>query len=556
MAFALTLCRLSASVPAKYEQHLAQIDNALQKKESYTQTLNEQIAILRGQLVSVRNEEEQYTLNNLLIHKFENYISDSALFYINKNLDLARNSGHQQWRNETLLSQINIYIQTGLLTQASELMKGIHLQELSDNAKAQYYALNLFLYTQNSRLTGNSNNAESQQYTDSLTRYAKDIPGLYAWAMFWGYYEPDRNNKLLTAFLPLYKKNLQENSPMAGSNAYMIASFYRVLGEHDLYIQYLCESVVNNIRYVNRDHTSLLELVSYLIAEGDYQRAYRYMDYMVELQTEFPDNVRSIQMGQYLKQIHAENQKISDRQQRQTNNYLYGLLVALSILLLAFILLVRLMYKQRKQQQAITEINEQLHHSISQLQETQQLLQSSNQLVHETNNRLTEANYIKEQYIGHLFSLCSEYINKMDSYRQEIHRKLMAGQTEDVVRRTRPENSSTRSEVKELNRIFDATFLSIYPDFITDFYNLLADGEQPSLSAESLNTELRIYALVWLGITSSIKIAELLHLSPQTVYNARQKLRTKCKEPNLTTEQFDSKVQALGRDKISCNLSI
>ena len=166
------------------------------------------------------------------------------------------------------------------------------------------------------------------------------------------------------------------------------------------------------------------------------------------------------------------------------------------------------------------------------------------------NTELSAANYIKEQYIGSLFSVCSDYINKLDSFRQEINRKVKAGQVADVLKQTRADNSKTRDEVKELNNKFDTTFLSIYPDFVVDFQSLLNDEEPFTTPKNGLNTELRIYALVWLGISSSVKIAELLHISPQTVYNARQKIRARSIQPCSTAEEFAAIVQALGRGKI------
>ena len=94
---------------------------------------------------------------------------------------------------------------------------------------------------------------------------------------------------------------------------------------------------------------------------------------------------------------------------------------------------------------------------------------------------------------------------------------------------------------------FDAIFLHVYPSFVSDFNELLLPEERIVLKeGELLNTELRIYALVRLGINDSVKIAELLHCSPQTVYNNRLKVRNKASVPK---EQFAETVRLLGKMK-------
>ena len=102
-----------------------------------------------------------------------------------------------------------------------------------------------------------------------------------------------------------------------------------------------------------------------------------------------------------------------------------------------------------------------------------------------------------------------------------------------------------QNELKEFYHNFDAIFLHVYPDFVNDFNALLQPDERIMLKeGELLNTELRIYALVRLGINDSIKIAEFLHCSPQTVYNYRLKTRNKAIIPK---EEFADTVRSLGK---------
>lgn len=105
-------------------------------------------------------------------------------------------------------------------------------------------------------------------------------------------------------------------------------------------------------------------------------------------------------------------------------------------------------------------------------------------------------------------------------------------------------HSMAQNELKEFYHGLDAIFLHIYPDFVSDFVPCSILTEQIVLKdGELLNTELRIYALVRLGITDSVKIAEFLHYH-LTVYNNRLKTRNKAIIPR---EEFAAVVRSLGR---------
>ena len=132
----------------------------------------------------------------------------------------------------------------------------------------------------------------------------------------------------------------------------------------------------------------------------------------------------------------------------------------------------------------------------------------------------------------------------MDNFRKLVLRKLKANQLDDLIELV-DSNTMAQNELKEFYQQFDSIFLNMYPDFVKDFNELLRPEERITVRDNmSLNTELRIYALVRLGINDSVKIAALLHYSPQTVYNNRLRTRNKAIIPK---EKFAETVQTLGR---------
>ena len=154
-------------------------------------------------------------------------------------------------------------------------------------------------------------------------------------------------------------------------------------------------------------------------------------------------------------------------------------------------------------------------------------LQQMNVSLQSANLELSESNQIKEEYIARFVKLCSTYIDKLDAYRRMVNRKISSGQTEELFRITRSQKALD-DELKELYDNFDTAFLHLFPDFVGKFNALLQeDGRIVLKKGELLNTELRIFALIRLGIDDSSQIAEFLRYSVNTIYNYRAKVKNK-----------------------------
>ena len=163
-----------------------------------------------------------------------------------------------------------------------------------------------------------------------------------------------------------------------------------------------------------------------------------------------------------------------------------------------------------------------------------------------TQRNLKQANHIKEEYIGHFLNLCSIYIEKLDRFRSTVNRKITAGQAEELLKLTKS-SQFAGVEQKEFYANFDNTFLQLFPTFVEDFNTLLAEGEQIYPKAnERMSTELRIFALIRLGITDSVKIAQFLRYSVTTIYNYRTKVRNKAAGDR---DQLEQEVMKIGKSR-------
>lgn len=189
-------------------------------------------------------------------------------------------------------------------------------------------------------------------------------------------------------------------------------------------------------------------------------------------------------------------------------------------------------------------LHQEQHRMSLRLQEANREFQALNERLSQSNRLLKEANAVKEAYIGYVFILCSDYMDKLDEFRKTISRKLKTGQLQELDQfLTSP--TLIQNELKKLYQTFDEIFLLLYPDFVKDLNVLLQSDKQIELKSEKqLNTDLRILALMSLSITDANKISEFLHCSPQSVYNSRRMIYSRLQIP---VKDFKDKIVTLGR---------
>ena len=160
------------------------------------------------------------------------------------------------------------------------------------------------------------------------------------------------------------------------------------------------------------------------------------------------------------------------------------------------------------------------------------------------NKELSILSNVKEQYIANFFDLCSGYIYKMDEYRQSLN-KLLQNRELDALRKKLKSTEIIDTELETLHKNFDTVFLTLYPTFVEDFNKMLEVNEQITLkSQDSLNLELRIYALIRMGIQNNANIASFLHCAVSTVYNYRSKIRNKAIID--LRENFENEIMKIG----------
>lgn len=537
---------------------LHSLDSLLEQQDLFVRVKEERIKQLKMQYSRVKDVKELYAMNRMVYLEYRVYDADSALHYINKNIQLAQQTNNRTWEVVSLLEQSFVLTSSGLLTEALKAVSDIQPEELPQNLRSEYFGRLCTLYSrlrdyssENSQLSEHYNNLQ-KAFRDSVYLTATPDELRYWNCRAWLYMGTPEIEPVKQAFEE-NKQTLSNDSRKYSIATYNLSAIYRSENNESKYLENLILSAMADIRSVNGDIGSLQEIAEYLFKHGEIDRAYNYILYCSQKAMLFHNRVRIVKMSHLQNQIYKAYQEQSRTQQKRLQASLIAVSFLFLVLIGAFLFIRKQMRRLKEANLKLDSTNQKLSINMDALSTAHQRLEEVNiQLkdlntqLQEVNDQLRESNYVKEEYIGYVFNICSTYISKLEEFRKNINRKLKVGQIEDVKAMT--DSSATASnELKEFYQNFDTIFLHLYPDFVGDFNALLLPEERIELKeGELLNTELRIHALIRLGITDSVKIADFLHCSAQTVYNNRLRTRNKSIIPK---EDFINAVKKLGKYK-------
>lgn len=308
-----------------------------------------------------------------------------------------------------------------------------------------------------------------------------------------------------------------------------LASVYGAKGDHKQEKKYLTISAIADVQSGTKEYISLWKLANLLYGEGDIERAHTYMECSMQDATFCNARYRTMEISGMLPVINSTYEAKLHEEKEQLVTLFIWISILAAVLLVALVYIYHQMKRLSLARKTMDDMNKELKHINGDLQEL--------------NARLQESNRVKEEYIGYVFNMCSVYIDKQEEFRKMLARKVKAGQLDDLVK-TIHSTTFVTGELKEFFHTFDSVFLKLYPKFVNDFNNLLQENERiyPK-EGELLTPELRVFALIRLGISDSGKIATFLHYSSQTVYNYRLKVRSKS---FLSKEDFLNMVQKIG----------
>lgn len=542
------------------EEILNRLDSVLDHAREWDGIKRHRLEEMHLKEAKARTIEEQYWSNKNLYEEYSVYNADSAMAYANRNHDIALRLNDDSRRIEWCINRSFILSVTGLLKEAQDILDSIDSAEVPPDLKPSYFNQLSYLYSHygqyqgKARISSTDYYVKSRAYQDSTFAHSSPSDPLYLWYKGWTAFNGSEQDR--DVLIPILKANVDSakmDSRTDAMKAYVLSRLYGKKKDDENRKKYLAISAICDVKTANKDIASLEELGKIMLAEDNIDRAYSYATFCHSQAQDFNNRIRAVTISDLEKTIQEEYSKRDTSQRRELHIYLILLGALALILLIAIVIIVRSNRNLKVSQSRLSKVNGELKDNVAELVSLREMQESTNLELKEMNNELSkvnmqlkESNIIKEEYVGQMFSICSDYINKLESFRKDVSRKLKTGQI-DALRKSVDNSSMVQSELKEFYHSFDTIFLNLFPNFVKEFNALLRPDEQITLNeGELLNTPLRIYALVRLGITDSVKIAALLHCSSQTVYNNRLRIRNKARIPK---EQFAETVRTLSKSE-------
>jgi cell division protein FtsB len=521
----------------------AKLDKAIACSQIYINKREARINLLKQKLKTSNDWKTRYSINFKLYEEYRSYKNDSAIAALRSCVIIAHKQKKLSQESECYALIARQMSKTGYYTESLDILKQINKKSLDHEGRNAYFAAMNNVYGELASYT--NDNGLGQKYYKIADAYRDSI---------YKFFSPDDEEYIekkiddLLSKKATYKALNLVNEWLAktseGSRTYAIAAFYKQLiiskgGKGGDRRYWLAVSALCDVQNAVMDQASLWTLAQLLSNEGETNRSYNYISFSWRAAHIFGTRIRSWQISPILTSI-DRNVQI---QTHKSNVRLRFLAASVSLLALLFVILLFYLYRQRS---VIAAARNALKKSNSQLEQVNSKLSITNNALQDSNIKLHESNRLKEEYIGQFIGICSLNIDKMDMMRRSVM-KMLREKNYDSLMQMIKSSKDKDNETAEFLTNFDAVFLYLFPNFISDFNNLLIDEEQiaPS-SRHRLNTPLRIYALMRLGIDNSRKMAEFLHLSLNTVYNYRARMRNAAKGDR---DDFEKKVMDLGTIK-------
>lgn len=536
----------------------AELDAEIAGCTVYESAKEMRIAEMRDRLSHTKEGQRKLEIIERLIGEYEAYDADSALYYIGFGLREARIIGAEDKEMLLNIKRADILAHAGLFSDAISVMERIPRHTLNLEEKEKFYSTYCNIYQYLSEYTSEHEPATENEkmrriYVDSLSLVARPESFDYLVNVMTERARSGNVDETISLYedeLSGYNLGERNYSILASILAYL----YKTKGNTEDYERYLVLSAISDVKGAVKENMSFRELATIMFEDEDIERANRYLKKSIADANFYSAMMRNAQSGKMLPLIDEAYTAARDQLTSRLR-----LMVCISgvlslVLLLTVFLILKQMRSVRKAKDKVSRANEELSRMSEQLQAANSALEASNKdlkaLSEELkgangqlaakNFELREYNRIKEQYAALFMEYCSSAISSLQHYQQTLRKLTLQGGNKTTLLKKLESTETTDQMLKNFYGRFDEAILNIYPDFVEKF-NVLLDPESQIVlkSGELLNTELRLFALIRIGIDDSAKIADFLRCSISTVYTYRSKMRKRAINP----EKFEENVK-------------
>lgn len=519
LSFLLILApSLAAAENGNNEEVLKQLDRIIDNKSVYHVQKEKEITALKLRLELSKDGKEKYELCGYLFKAYLNYQADSALYYVNEKMNFLPLLNRAEFKNEVFINRGEVMGMMGMYNEAQEQLRQVNPLGLGQGALAYYYRTYRAYFGWVADYT--TNDAEKVKYLQKTDAYRDSVlmtlPPSIDRSLVWAEKEiaNDRPDSAIVALSDILKNTSDER--FKGFIYYTLSEAHGARGDVQNEIYYLTLTAMTDLKLGVREYASLQKLAYLVYEAGDLNRAYKYLSCSMEDAVACNARLRFVEVTQFFPII----DKAYKQKEEKERDIWRTLLISVS--LLSLFLLAAIVY---------------LYRGMRKLSVMRKDLSLAYEQKKKVNEELMLTGKIKEVYIARYLDRCVAYLDKLESYRRSLAKLAMASRIDDLFKAIKSEQF-IRDERKEFYNEFDRSFLELFPNFISAFNDLLSEeGKMYPKSGEFLTTELRIFALIRLGVTDSSHIANFLGYSLATIYNYRSKMRNKAAGDKDSFEQ-------------------
>ncbi len=516
--------RSGAGAVPSAEDVLLKLDEAIENRSVYEAKLQSKAESKRMSLESARDEVRRFDALEDLYWTYEGFQLDSARNIAYRLNSLARSMNNQERLDESLIILALSRTKSGYPDDAVRILNSIDRTNIPDSMLEKLYsayftAFNYKERTEKIESLRKEASVMASEYMDSLMNYLPEgsVGHIYLSAV-------RLDNKGMTRKAVEMLEAVADKPEFSDNASFQFGLGNMLLktGRRDEAIEAIARASLLDIQTGKKEYMAMIKLAALLCEEGDIPRAFNYIRQALDDVSYSHAEIRTPEMLEVMPIIDSAYRAYEEAELKSaTRNTLF----AVGFAIIVCIGLLVLWFQFRR------------------LSAVRHALDLSNKALSERNSELAKADSLKMKHIDDLLSIQAANIANLRNYRKTLHRMMTAGQYSRVADRLKSDKPASE-EVKAFYEIFDSTFLSIYPDFIEEVNRYMKDPFAADAGG-TLTPELRIIALMKLGMKSTSDIAAMLQYSVRTVYNYRSAIRNSL---NCPLEQFESEI--VGRPNV------
>jgi hypothetical protein len=496
----------------------------ISEQDNYVSEKMDRIEVLEDQLQIADTDELRFDVYTNLYQEYKTFINDSAFKYAHKLIETSRKLDENTKIGYSHLKYGFALLSAGMFKETFDTLKAINVSDLPDSLLVEYYRLSarafadVMIYNNNKYFTP-LYRIYYLQYMDSALTHCKSSEYVHGYLSMVKNLHLENYDKVLQIGNEL-KKQHQLTFPQAAVYHYDMAEAYLNLGNREKGLEHLALSSISDIRGSIKETAAMYTLARLLHEDGDSGNAYIFIQQALRDAEFYGAFQRQVEINAILPLIAADQLNSVEAQRQRWIVYSGGITLVVVVVIGLSIIIYRQLKTIRLAEVRIKQAN---HH------------------LKEFNDKLVEANKIKEEYVGYYFNMTTEYVNRIDNLRKQIMNYLVNDKKKEALALLGKYNPI--DERSKFVQDFDRVFLKLFPDFVSQFNQLINPSDPLVPEHEGgLNPDLRIFALIRLGISDNKKISEILNFSVNTVYSYKTRVKNKSV---VSGDEFLNRIMAI-----------